>query len=238
MRPSTSSYAVGTSISRSASASTSRTSSNASIASVSPSRGSTSRSPRRATRGRASAPSRSSSPASGRGPVIRAEAAAADKYAALDLAYGRLEERLRRAADRRNGKYRKNSVAPRLLGGRRRRGGRDDPGRLRGRRRLRGRTDRGARQDAPEHADDRRRGAARARARRATTSSCSTTSTAASPTVVYKRRGYDYGLMRIAARRVARRRGQSTAVYGRTPRCTQGRYRFPGAAPSSSQRVP
>lgn len=51
----------------------------------------------------------------GRGPVIRAEAAAADKYAALDLAYGRLEERLRRAADRRNGKYRKNSVAPRLL---------------------------------------------------------------------------------------------------------------------------
>jgi ribosomal subunit interface protein len=51
----------------------------------------------------------------GRGPVIRAEAAAQDKYAALDLAYGRLEERLRRAADRRNGKYRKNSVAPRLL---------------------------------------------------------------------------------------------------------------------------
>ena len=45
----------------------------------------------------------------GRGPVIRAEAAAADKYAALDLAYGRLEERLRRAADRRNGKYRKGS---------------------------------------------------------------------------------------------------------------------------------
>ena len=37
----------------------------------------------------------------GSGPVIRAEAAAADKYAALDLAYTRLEERLRRAADRR-----------------------------------------------------------------------------------------------------------------------------------------
>ena len=36
----------------------------------------------------------------GRGPVIRAEAAAAEKYAALDLAYGRLEERLRRAAER------------------------------------------------------------------------------------------------------------------------------------------
>ena len=51
----------------------------------------------------------------GRGPVIRAEAAAADKYAALDLAYGRLEERLRRAADRRNGKYRKSSVVPRVI---------------------------------------------------------------------------------------------------------------------------
>ena len=48
----------------------------------------------------------------GRGPVIRAEAAAADKYAALDLAYGRLEERLRRAADRRHGKNRKGSLPP------------------------------------------------------------------------------------------------------------------------------
>lgn len=37
----------------------------------------------------------------GAGPVIRAEAAAADKYAALELAYDRLEERLRRAAERR-----------------------------------------------------------------------------------------------------------------------------------------
>jgi hypothetical protein len=36
-----------------------------------------------------------------RGPVIRAEAAADDPYAALDLAYAKLEERLRRAADRR-----------------------------------------------------------------------------------------------------------------------------------------
>ena len=36
-----------------------------------------------------------------RGPVIRAEAAAADEYAALDLATARLEERMRRAADRR-----------------------------------------------------------------------------------------------------------------------------------------
>jgi ribosomal subunit interface protein len=36
-----------------------------------------------------------------RGPVVRAEAAAADPYAALDLAAAKLEARLRRAADRR-----------------------------------------------------------------------------------------------------------------------------------------
>jgi ribosomal subunit interface protein len=36
-----------------------------------------------------------------RGPVIRAEAAATDKLAALDVAWGRLEARLRKAADRR-----------------------------------------------------------------------------------------------------------------------------------------
>lgn len=36
-----------------------------------------------------------------RGPVIRAEARADDRYAALDLAWTRLETRLRRAADRR-----------------------------------------------------------------------------------------------------------------------------------------
>jgi ribosomal subunit interface protein len=37
-----------------------------------------------------------------RGPVIRAEAAAGDSYAALDMATAKLEERLRRAADRRH----------------------------------------------------------------------------------------------------------------------------------------
>lgn len=36
----------------------------------------------------------------GRGPVIRAEATAADKFAAFDLAYNKLLERLRRAKDR------------------------------------------------------------------------------------------------------------------------------------------
>lgn len=38
---------------------------------------------------------------SSRGPAIRAEAAAEDRYAALDLALSKLESRLRRAADRR-----------------------------------------------------------------------------------------------------------------------------------------
>lgn len=42
-----------------------------------------------------------------RGPVIRAEAAADDKYAALDVAYGKLEGRLRRAADRRSDRKKK-----------------------------------------------------------------------------------------------------------------------------------
>ncbi len=36
-----------------------------------------------------------------RGATVRAEAAAADPYAALDLAYGKLEVRMRKAADRR-----------------------------------------------------------------------------------------------------------------------------------------
>jgi ribosomal subunit interface protein len=38
----------------------------------------------------------------GKGPVVRAEAAADEKFAALDVAYGRLVERMRRAADRRH----------------------------------------------------------------------------------------------------------------------------------------
>ncbi len=46
-----------------------------------------------------------------RGPVIRAEAAADDKYAALDVAYGKLEGRLRRAADRRSD-WKKKSTGP------------------------------------------------------------------------------------------------------------------------------
>ena len=38
---------------------------------------------------------------SGKGPVVRAEACGPDFYAALDIAAGKLENRLRRAADRR-----------------------------------------------------------------------------------------------------------------------------------------
>lgn len=47
----------------------------------------------------------------GKGPVIRAEAAADEKYAALDLAYSRLDERLRRAADRRHDHHRQQGRA-------------------------------------------------------------------------------------------------------------------------------
>lgn len=50
----------------------------------------------------------------GKGPVIRAEASAAEKYAALDVAFSRLEERLRRAADRRHNHHRghgRNNIA-------------------------------------------------------------------------------------------------------------------------------
>ena len=40
-----------------------------------------------------------------RGPTIRAEAAAEDKFVALDMAFAKLESRLRRACDRRKGRH-------------------------------------------------------------------------------------------------------------------------------------
>jgi ribosomal subunit interface protein len=46
-----------------------------------------------------------------KGPVIRAEAAAQDPYSALDLAVGKLESRLRRAADRRHDRRRTDARA-------------------------------------------------------------------------------------------------------------------------------
>jgi ribosomal subunit interface protein len=45
-----------------------------------------------------------------RGPVVRAEAAADDKYAALDVACGRLEARLRKAADRRHDHHKRSAT--------------------------------------------------------------------------------------------------------------------------------
>ncbi|MDH4352921.1 MAG: ribosome-associated translation inhibitor RaiA [Actinomycetota bacterium] len=52
----------------------------------------------------------------GRGPVVRAEASADEKYAALDLAAAKLEERMRRAADRRRDhkKGRSRTAPPRV----------------------------------------------------------------------------------------------------------------------------
>jgi len=47
-----------------------------------------------------------------RGPVIRAEANADDKYGALDIAWARLEYRLRKAADRRRDHHRRTIAAP------------------------------------------------------------------------------------------------------------------------------
>src|SRR3954453_8748071 len=54
---------------------------------------------------------------SGKGPVVRAEASGADFYAALDLAVGKLENRLRRAADRRRVHHgRRTPASVRLTG--------------------------------------------------------------------------------------------------------------------------
>lgn len=50
-----------------------------------------------------------------RGPAIRAEAAADDRYAALDLAFAKLESRLRRAADRRKFKDNVSVRSPGVL---------------------------------------------------------------------------------------------------------------------------
>ena len=47
-----------------------------------------------------------------RGPVIRAEACADDRYAALDLALGKLLERLRRTRDRRKDHRNHTPIAP------------------------------------------------------------------------------------------------------------------------------
>ncbi len=51
-----------------------------------------------------------------RGPAIRAEAAAEDRFAALDLALAKLGSRLRRALDRRKGRHSGHAAAPRGTG--------------------------------------------------------------------------------------------------------------------------
>lgn len=56
----------------------------------------------------------------GPGPVVRAEATASDKYSALDLAMGRMLERIRRAKDRRKihrGNHRPTSLREASTGG-------------------------------------------------------------------------------------------------------------------------
>ena len=151
-----------------------------------------------------------------RGPVIRAEAYATDHYSAFDLAFNRLTERLRRYAERnrphRGGRHR----APRLAeqrtladgrGRHRRRQGWRGRGRCRSgggrrlrhrRRGVRRRAGRGAREDPRRGADDGR--------------GCRDPDGAGGPrllpfqdsdsglhSVVYRRRGYDYGLIRIEA---------------------------------------
>jgi ribosomal subunit interface protein len=54
-----------------------------------------------------------------RGPAIRAEAAAEDRYTALDMAFAKLESRLRRACDRRKAKHGDNATlrSPGVLAG-------------------------------------------------------------------------------------------------------------------------
>jgi ribosomal subunit interface protein len=52
-----------------------------------------------------------------RGPAIRAEAAADDRYTALDLAFAKLESRLRRAADRRKVKDNASVRSPGMRAG-------------------------------------------------------------------------------------------------------------------------
>ena len=58
-----------------------------------------------------------------RGPAIRAEAAADDRYTALDLAFAKLESRLRRACDRRKGRHADGARGPLARPGRRGRPG-------------------------------------------------------------------------------------------------------------------
>ncbi len=46
-----------------------------------------------------------------KGPIIRAEASSSDRFAAFDIAMGKLTERLRRARDRKKDHHRRHTVA-------------------------------------------------------------------------------------------------------------------------------
>ena len=158
-----------------------------------------------------------------KGPVVRAEASARDQYAALDLALAKIENRLRRATDRRRAHRVTRAVpvvaAPDLPNGAEPAGAPDRP-----------------RTEAPiavVPADDRDRAVAAATAAAATTGTGTeespvvvrekvhaaapmtlddalfemelvghdfylfTDAGTGRPSVVYKRRGYDYGVIRL-----------------------------------------
>ena len=144
-----------------------------------------------------------------KGPVMRAEAAAEDKLAALDQALDRMAAQMRRAADRRRvhrGRHTPVSVAPRA--GRRRARAPTAPRRPRPSRRARRRPRR------PDHRAGRR--AARGPGEDRTPPSPMTLDQALyemelvghdfflfvdkeseRPSVVYRRRGYDYGVISL-----------------------------------------
>jgi ribosomal subunit interface protein len=138
-----------------------------------------------------------------RGPVVRAEAAAADAHAALDLALDKLEMRLRRAADRRrvhHGNRTPVSVAAATA---------TSTG------------DEGAEAEAAEPAEDDRPFLVREKEHDATPMTLDAAlhqmelvghdfylfvdADRGVPSVVYRRRGYDYGVIRLV------RTGEDTA---------------------------
>ncbi len=147
-----------------------------------------------------------------RGPVVRAEAAAADPYAALDVAVTKLEARLRKAASKRHTR-RGNGRTPAVGGRRERAGSRADQ-----RRRDAGRRP-GRRTGCPPPGSARWKCAARARwwsGRRPTPAApmaldqalyemelvghdfyLFVDSDTKQPSVVYRRHGYDYGVIHL-----------------------------------------
>ena len=69
------------------------------------------RSPTSATHVRPTPPERVEITVVSKGPIIRAEASSSDRFAAFDIAMGKLTERLRRARDRMKDHRRRHTVA-------------------------------------------------------------------------------------------------------------------------------